>query len=85
MDENKNPKSWKPAFLISDRWSYNGQRFATEKEALRSARRRFWSWTVPTDYSAHPSDEPVSYRNTEETDDEYINDAGKASDHADNQ
>lgn len=54
--------SWKPAFKIQGKWCYNGQAFATEEEAKASAASRFMVWTMPEDYAAHESEEPVNYR-----------------------
>lgn len=54
-------KSWKPEFLINGEWGSNAQRFATEAEARESAHARFMVWTMPSDYRATPSDDPVNY------------------------
>lgn len=54
--------SWKPEFLVSGSWCTNGQRFATKQEALGSAYVRFCNWTVPSDYRATESDEPVNQK-----------------------
>jgi hypothetical protein len=53
--------SWKPEFLCQGSWCANGQAFATEAEAKSSAASRFQRWTVPTDYRAVESEEPVNY------------------------
>lgn len=54
--------SWKPTFMLDGKWCYNAQAFATEEEARASAEARFMRWTMPTEFSAHESDEPVNYR-----------------------
>ena len=50
------------------------QRFATREEAEASAKARFHVWTVPADYRAEPSDEPVNYRRVDGRD-EHISEA----------
>lgn len=67
--------SWKPAFIIKgeEKPCTNAQAFATKDEALASAHNRFMNWTVPTDYTALESDEPVNYRWDKETGDEPVN------------
>lgn len=64
--------SWKPEFLVDGKWYDNAQRFATYQEALTSAARRFAVWTVPTDYRATESPDPVNYRNTPTSYDESV-------------
>ena len=54
-------KSFKPEFLVSGTWCSNAQRFATHAEALATAAARFQVWTMPTDYRASESDDPVNY------------------------
>lgn len=54
--------SWKPEFEVSGQWYDNAQRFATEAEAKASAYARFMVWTMPSDYRAAESDEPVNYK-----------------------
>ena len=53
--------SWKPYFKVQGEWATNGQAFNTELEALASAKQRFMVWTMPTDFEARESDEPVNY------------------------
>lgn len=55
--------SFKPQFQTggSD-WAGNAQAFATEAEALASAKARYNVWTMATAYRAVESDEPVNYR-----------------------
>ena len=53
--------SWKPEFKVDGVWYDNAQRFATEKEARESALARYMVWTVPTDYRATESTDPVNY------------------------
>jgi hypothetical protein len=54
--------SWKPTFKISGKWCYNAQAFATKEEAYKSAQARFMAWTMPDEFDAHESEEPVNYR-----------------------
>jgi hypothetical protein len=54
--------SWKPEFKVNGGWYGNAQRFATEQEAKESAHARFLVWTMPSDYRAAESDEPVNYK-----------------------
>jgi hypothetical protein len=56
--------NWKPAFSFrgQDHLSTNGEVYATEKEALASAEQRFMVWTMPTAYSAVPTEDPVNGR-----------------------
>lgn len=54
--------SFKPEFLVQGQWCSNAQRFATEAEAKASAHARFMVWTMPSDFRAAPSDDPVNYR-----------------------
>lgn len=55
-------KSWKPEFLIDGVWYDNAQRFATEEEAEDSADARFHVWTMPSDFRAVESEDPVNYQ-----------------------
>jgi hypothetical protein len=58
-------KSWKPAVQVSgeaDNWSYNGLRFATEKEALDNAKDLESRWMMVVGVAAHPSEDPVNYK-----------------------
>ena len=51
--------------------------FATKDEALASAASRFAVWTVPEDFTAVESDEPVNYRWDKEQGDVMINREGE--------
>jgi hypothetical protein len=53
--------SWKPAWLVHGGWGSNAQRFATEDEALGSARARMMVWTAVSDYRAEQSTDEVNY------------------------
>ena len=55
--------NWKPAVIADSggKWSYNAVVFATEAEALASARDLACRWMLVTDFAAHPSDDPVNY------------------------
>lgn len=67
--------SWKPAFKFRGQKELgtNGQVFATKDEALASAAARFTVWTMPEDFTAVESDEPVNYRWDKEQGDVMIN------------
>lgn len=65
-------KSWKPEFQVQGAWYDNAQRFATKEEAERSAQRRFAVWTMPSDWRASESPDPVNYRNTADSADESV-------------
>ena len=39
----------------------NSQVFATDDEALASAKARFNDWTTPTDYGIEETNDPVTY------------------------
>ena len=54
--------SWKPEQLVSGKWCGNALRFATHEEANANARALFHRWTVPQDYRAVFTDDPVNYR-----------------------
>ena len=58
-DERPCP-SWAPELLVSGQWTRNGLRFATEAEALASARELMMRWFAPTDARATPATEPVN-------------------------
>ena len=55
--------NWKPAFILpgEDAPCTNAQVFATREEALKSAEARFMVWTMPTDYLAVETNDPVNY------------------------
>lgn len=57
--------SFKPEFLINGIWYDNAVRFATYEEALDNARAKFAVWTMPTDYRAVESTDPVNYQWTD--------------------
>lgn len=54
--------NWKPAFSFrgQDKPSTNGEVYATKEEALASARQRFMVWTMPEDFTAVETDDPVN-------------------------
>ena len=54
--------SYKPEVLINGQWSSNSLRFATDKEALASARELMSRWFKPVDGRAGVSDDAVNYR-----------------------
>ena len=57
-------KSFRPEVVAdrSGKFCGNGLRFATEAEALESARNLAARWTLVTDYRATESPDPVNYR-----------------------
>jgi hypothetical protein len=56
--------SWRPEVIAdsSGQWYPNGLRFATEQEAIDSARDLFDRWILVREYRAAPSNDPVNYR-----------------------
>lgn len=55
---------WKPAVKVTgggDKWSTNSLVFATEEEAYASANELAMRWFAVTEWSAQPSDEPVTH------------------------
>jgi hypothetical protein len=46
----------------------NSQVFATQKEALDSAKARFNRWTQPTDFGVEETEDPVTYVRKENLD-----------------
>ena len=54
--------SYKPEVLVDGQWSQNSVVFATEEEALTSARDLMRRWMLVCDCRAVPSDEEVNYR-----------------------
>ena len=54
--------NWKPAFTFKnqDKPSLNGEVYATRVEAMASAEQRFMVWTMPTDFTAVETDDPVN-------------------------
>ena len=56
--------SWKPEVKVTNnggQWSQNNLAFATEAEALESARDLFNRWFLCEDFRAAESDQPVNY------------------------
>jgi hypothetical protein len=58
------PVSWAPEVVAdsSGKWCGNALRFATQDEALASARDLMARWYLVTDCRAVPSADPVTYR-----------------------
>ena len=54
--------NYKPAFTFKGQAepSTNGEVYATEAEALASAKQRFSVWTMPTGFTTVETDEPVN-------------------------
>lgn len=54
--------SWKPAVQTNQAGVFNTNNlaFATEEEALESARDLAYRWTLVTDYRAEQSDQPIN-------------------------
>ena len=58
--------SFRPMFTFTNEKAVgNGQRFATQDEALASASARFQVWTMPTGFFAEESADPVNYRHVD--------------------
>jgi len=53
--------SWKPEVEVDGKWSTNGLRFETEKEATESARELYQRWLLCTNFRATESNDPVNY------------------------
>jgi len=56
--------SWKPEVKVMNnngQWSQNNLAFATEAEALESARDLFNRWILVEEFRAVESDQPVNY------------------------
>jgi hypothetical protein len=53
--------NWKPEVLVNGKWSCNAVVFASEEEAIISARDLMSRWTLVMDYRAVPSNDPVNY------------------------
>jgi hypothetical protein len=69
--------SWKPVWKVAgegDKWCKNAQVFATEEEAMNSARRRFQVWSACYDYNVLESNDKVNYRWDNEKGDVHIGD-----------
>jgi hypothetical protein len=56
------PTSWAPEVFVDGKWSRNGVRFATEKEALSNASDLMSRWFLVEKYRATEADDPVNYR-----------------------
>jgi len=52
--------SYRPMVLVGSEWAGNAVRFATEEEALASARDLMRRWTLVENYGAEHSDDPVN-------------------------
>lgn len=52
--------SYRPMVLVGREWAGNGVRFATEDEALASARDLMSRWTLVVNYGSEYSDDPVN-------------------------
>lgn len=54
--------NFKPAFIFSGQAkpSVNGEVYATKEEAMASAAQRFSVWTMPIDYTAVETEDPVN-------------------------
>lgn len=52
--------SYRPMVQVSGKWAGNGVRFATEEEALASARDLMYRWTLVENYGAEYSEDPVN-------------------------
>lgn len=54
-------KSFRPMVYVQGEWAGNALRFATEQEAVDSARDLMQRWTLVEDYRADPSEDAVNY------------------------
>lgn len=54
--------SWKPEVLVDGQWSQNAVVFATEEEAVYSAKELMSRWMLVCDSRAVESDMPVNYK-----------------------
>lgn len=52
--------SYRPMVQVSGKWNGNAVRFATEEEALASARDLMGRWFLVENYGADYSDDPVN-------------------------
>jgi len=52
--------SYRPMVQVSGAWAGNGVRFATEDEAMASARDLMSRWTLVENYGSEYSDDPVN-------------------------
>jgi hypothetical protein len=59
--------SFKPEVKVAGQWSQNNLAFATEAEALQSAKDLMFRWMMVTDCRAVESDQEVNYRIDENT------------------
>jgi hypothetical protein len=59
--DKEDEMSWRPQFKVHGEWGGNAQRFATKEEAEASAKARYSVWTMPSDWRAIESDDPVNY------------------------
>jgi hypothetical protein len=52
--------SYRPMVQVGREWAGNGVRFATEEEAMASARDLMSRWTLVENYGSEYSDDPVN-------------------------
>lgn len=52
--------SYRPMVFVHGGWNGNAVRFATEDEAMASARDLMRRWTLVENYGAEASDDPVN-------------------------
>lgn len=52
--------SYRPMVQVSGKWAGNGVRFATEDEAMASARDLMSRWFLVENYGAESSEDPVN-------------------------
>lgn len=53
--------NWKPYLKVNGEWATNSLVFATQDEALTSARSLMECWTLVDDYSAIHTQDPANY------------------------
>ena len=54
--------NYKPSVEVDKKWNENSLVFATEEEALTSARDLMQRWVLVTGYRAVPSEDAVNYK-----------------------
>ena len=54
--------NWKPEVEVDGKFSQNALVFATEEEALQSARDLTARWMLVTNYRAVPTEDAVNYK-----------------------
>lgn len=53
--------NWKMEVKTGGKWSTNSCTYSTEQEALNAGKELLSRWTVPSDYRAVETNDPVNY------------------------